>query len=249
MLEFVRRNLYRQNRSSASATKTSLWAFLPSRRGGNFQEETRMKLIRFCTVLALAVLVLGILGAQTVSAQRFAWAVKGASAPATITGIPDTLKVNYFSNANTAGAPDGTVRITNPGSFAGNLCAQIYVFDPYQELSECCACEVTPDGLRTLSVNTDLTSNPLTGVTLQTGQVSIVSGVLPPSGVCSPLYPFAYPTIRAWGTHILNSTSSTTETEYSDRLLGFWNDNLLIDCYALQLDGSGHGTCSCGSGD
>jgi|HubBroStandDraft_6_1064221.scaffolds.fasta_scaffold235488_1 hypothetical protein len=208
-----------------------------------------MKTLRFCSILAIAVLVVGML-ATPASAQKFAWTQKGAAAPATTAiGIPDSLKVNYFSNANTAGAPDGTVRITNPGSFAGDLCAQIYVFDSNQELSECCACEVTPDGLRTLSVNTDLTSNPLTGVTLQTGQVSIVSGVLPPSGVCSPLYPFAYPTIRAWGTHIQNSTFSITETEYSDRLLGFWNDNLLIDCYALQLDGSGHGTCSCGSGD
>jgi hypothetical protein len=208
-----------------------------------------MKLIRFCTVLALAVLVLGILGAQTVSAQRFAWAVKGASAPATITGIPDTLKVNYFSNANTAGAPDGTVRITNPGSPAGNLCAQIYVFDAYQELSECCACLVTPDGLRTLSVNTDLTSNPLTGVVLQNGQVSIVSGITLPNGSCNPLENFVDPTIRAWGTHIQNSSFAITENEYSDRLLGPWNDNLLIDCYAAILDGSGHGTCSCGTGD
>ncbi|HKH98048.1 MAG TPA: hypothetical protein VJ999_02985 [Candidatus Sulfotelmatobacter sp.] len=207
-----------------------------------------MKPFRLCLILALAVLVA--LG-TTASAQSFAWTMKGSKTPVPSTGVgyTDLLKVNYFSNANTAGAPDGTVRVTNPGSGAGDLCAQIYVFDQYQEMSECCACLVTPDGLRTLSVNSDLTSNPLTGVTLQTGSVSIVSGIVPPSGVCSPLNYFVYPTIRAWGTHIQNSTFAETETEYSDRAIGPWNDNLLFECYAIALDGSGHGVCSCGSGD
>jgi hypothetical protein len=202
--------------------------------------------LRLCLFLAIAILAVGV---TTASAQSKAWTLKGSKTPETTIGATDLLKVNYFSNANTAGAPDGTVRITNPGSFAGNLCAQIYVFDPYQELSECCACLVTPDGLRTLSVNTDLTSNPLTGVTLQSGQVSIVAGVTLPGNTCSPLNNYVYPTIRAWGTHIQNGNFSETETEYSDRALGSYNDNLLFDCYAIQLDGSGHGTCSCGSGD
>jgi len=207
-----------------------------------------MKPFRLCLILALAVLVA--LG-TTASAQSFAWTMRGSKVPvpSTGSGYTDLLKVNYFSNANTAGAPDGTVRITNPGSGAGDLCAQIYVFDPYQELSECCACEVTPDGLRTLSVNTDLTSNPLTGVVLKTGTVSIVSGIVPSNGVCSPLNNYVYPTLRAWGTHIQNSTFAITETEYSDRALGSYNDNLLFECYAIALDGSGHGVCSCGSGD
>src|SRR5579864_8792532 len=85
----------------------------------------------------------------------------------------DTLKVEYFSNANTAGAPDATFRLTNPGTAGGNICASIYVFDSQQEMSECCSCLLTPDGLRTLSVNGDLTSNPLTGVVLNTGLVKV----------------------------------------------------------------------------
>jgi len=98
-------------------------------------------------------------------------------------GQADTLKVDYFANANTSGAPDGTVRIDNPGTAAGNVCASIYVFDPEQELSECCSCLLTPDGLRTLSVNTDLTSNPLTGVVLSTGLIKFVS-TIPVAGAC-----------------------------------------------------------------
>jgi len=61
-------------------------------------------------------------------------------------------RVDYFSNANTGGAPDGTLRLDNDGSAAdANLCADIFVFDTNEELSECCSCLETPDGLRTLA--------------------------------------------------------------------------------------------------
>ena len=126
----------------------------------------------------------------------------------------DTLKVDYFANANTAGAPDGTLRITNPGTNGGNIYAAIYVFDPQQELTECCTCILTPDGLRTLSVNADLTSNPLTGVTLTTGLIKIVSSTGPSA---SKLFPTA--AIRSWTTHIQNSNFSETETASQDATL------------------------------
>ena len=204
-----------------------------------------MKPFRVFAVVALALIVVGTASAQS----NFNWVAKSSAGAQTTVLPPDLQKVNYFSNAHTAGAPDGTVEITNPGSPAGNLCAQIYVFDAFQELSECCACEVTPNGLRTLSVNTDLTSNPATGVTLSRGEVSIVSGIVPPSGVCNPLNYITSPTIRAWGTHIQNGNFAVTETEYSERQLGAYNDNLLLDCFAIAITGSGHGVCSCGSGD
>lgn len=73
------------------------------------------------------------------------------------------------------GISDGTVRITNVGTSGGSLCADIYVFDPYQELAECCSCKITPDGLLTLSVSDNLTANTLTGVPLSSGVVKIVS--------------------------------------------------------------------------
>jgi len=175
------------------------------------------------------------------------------SALASTTPPPaDTLKVDYFANANTAGAPDGTVRITNPGTSGTGLCANIYVFDVYQELSECCSCYVSPDGLRTLSVNTDLTSNPLTGVTLNTGVVKAVSGPALPGNVC-PTYPTSLkptPAIRAWATHIQNSNFAITETASQDATLSSWEvSSLQQQCFAIQLDGSGKGVCSCGTGD
>ena len=163
----------------------------------------------------------------------------------------DTLKVDYFSNANTAGAPDATARVTDPGTYAnGNICASYFVFDPFQELSECCSCLLTPDGLRTLSVNGDLTSNPLTGVTLSTGLIKIVSTV-PVSGTC-PLPTAVHPVaaIRSWVTHIQNSNFAVTETGSVDATLSAGEiTRLAKQCYAVALVGSGKGICSCGSGD
>jgi hypothetical protein len=205
-----------------------------------------MKTFRSRSMFALVVLVAGMLG-TSVSAQNLAWTARGAKTPLVNASASDVQKVNYFDNANTSGAPDGKVRISNPGSPTGNLCAQIYVFDPDQELSECCACLVTPNGLRKLSVNNDLTANPLTGVKLVSGEVTIIAGYTN-NNVCSPLNDIVSPTIRAWGTHV-DDSFLITETEYSERSLGLWNDNLLVDCNAISLDGSGHGTCSCGTGD
>jgi hypothetical protein len=166
------------------------------------------------------------------------------------TPAPDTLKVDYFANANTAGAPDGTLRVTNPGTAGGSLCAAIYVFDSSQELSECCSCYVSPDGLRTLSVNTDLTSNPLTGVILNTGAIKIVS--TPTKGGICPLPLSLTPTagIRAWETHIQNSNFVITETASQDATLSSAEvSRLQGECYAIQLDGSKSGVCTCGVGD
>jgi len=178
-------------------------------------------------------------------------ALSAGYAAAVTTPGPDTLKVDYFANANTAGAPDGTYRITNPGTAGGSLCAAIFVFDPNQELSECCSCLVSPDGLRTLSVNTDLTGNPLTGVVLSTGAVKIVP--IPTRGGVCPTYPVSLaPTasIRSWGTHIQNSNFTITETASQDATLSAAEVSRLDgQCYAIQLDGSGKGLCTCGTGD
>lgn len=152
----------------------------------------------------------------------------------------DTLKVDYFSNANTAGAPDGTVRLTNPGTSGGNIFAAIYVFDSNQELSECCECLLTPDGLTVLSVNSDLTSNPLTGVVLGTGLIKVVSTTGSNAAKLAPT-----PAVRSWGTHIQNSNFAVTETASQDATLSSTEVSRLDqECSAVELDGSGHGICA-----
>jgi hypothetical protein len=176
--------------------------------------------------------------------------ILGASYAAAQNPPSDTLKVDYFINANTGGAPDGTLHLSNPGTTGNNACARLYVFNSNEEISECCSCLLTPNGLRTLSVNDDLTSNPANGVLLTTGTVSIVSSTTV-NGQC-PLFSSTTPVsgaVRAWATHIdglviggatssQDATLSTTELQQLVRL-----------CDAIIAIDSGQGICTCGSGD
>jgi hypothetical protein len=188
-----------------------------------------------CKTLSVALVIAGLItvGAGIASAQ-------------------DVYKVNYFSN-NAAPAPDATVRIDNPGLTYGNLCAMIYVFDADQQLTECCGCVETHNGLRTLSVRSNLTSNPLTGVVSRNGVVKIVSAAVnnSPCDPTSNVSPKA--NLRAWVTHIQNAVGTAwpiTETESSDSTLGATElANLQAQCAFVNILGSGQGICSCGTGD
>jgi len=190
------------------------------------------QLCRILPVLAIAVLVLS-LGSSVALAQ-------------------DVFKVNYFSN-NAGTAPDATVRIDNPGLTYGNLCAMVYVFDADQQLSECCGCVETHNGLRTLSVRNNLTSNPLTGVRSTNGVIKVVSAAVndSPCDPTSNVSPKA--NLRVWVTHIQNPVGTAypiTETESSDSTLGATElANLQAQCAFVNILGSGHGICSCGTGD
>ncbi len=173
----------------------------------------------------------------------------------------DVYTVDYFSNANTLG-PDATVRVLNPGTTTvtgtgpdsgGNgadLCALIYVFDPSQHLSECCGCFVSANALLTLSVNTQLTNNPLLGTLLHTGVIKIVSSVNVNPCDATKITPTE--TLRAWATHIqkvgtgATATFPETEGESQAATLGQGEAaDLAEDCTVLEELGSGGGVCNC----
>lgn len=161
----------------------------------------------------------------------------------------DVYKVDYFDNANTTGAPDGRVRFTNPGTTKGNICASIFVFNSDQEMMECCSCLLVTNGLRKLSVNNDLTSNPLNGLTLTAGSIEIVSSA-PVSGACpAPTKMKALPAVRAWATHIQDDSFTVTETASQDATLSVAElGSLEAGCHAIEVGTSG-GNCTCGTGD
>jgi hypothetical protein len=199
-----------------------------------------------------------------------------ASAQSPIVPTQDFFKINYFANNGVSGAPDATVRIDNPGSpftvnvgggegvgGAVNLCAMIYVFDNDQALSECCGCLVTPDGLRTLSVTHDITSNPLTGTVSNNGVIVVLS-TLPNGEPCDPTGALGptnlstadftlVPTVRAWATHIQNRVGGSypmTETAFSDGTASPAELELVTEeCFFTVRLGSGQGVCGCGTGD
>jgi len=174
--------------------------------------------------------------------------------------------VTYYSNANTSGVPDATLRIVNDGDLTstGTLWAAIYVFDDSQEMRSCCACIIGSDGLLSESVNKELTANEFTGRGEMTrGVIKVVS-----SQTAVPTFPVVFPGLRAWATHVQATTTTfpsgpgaaanavekgpwfVTEDPLADSNLGTTElSNLGTLCsYGLTI-GSGYGLCPCTEGD
>jgi len=187
--------------------------------------------------------------------------------------VTDVYQVNYFANRNNPTGFDQKVNITNPGvqgsplsSNEGALCANLYVFAADQQMSECCSCPITADGLLTLSLNDNLTANPLTSVSPDSGVVKLVSSAV--AGTCDPTaiggaLPVLSgstlglgsgsgaiePDLRAWGTHLAQTTAGTlftTETGFREAPLSEDEGVFLpYTCRFVQYLGSGKGVCSC----
>jgi len=160
-----------------------------------------------------------------------------------------TYFVTYYSN-NVSGAPDGTVRFINDGDTGWPLYADIYVFDDSQELQACGACEITPDGLLSEDVKTQLTNNPVTGRIPTRGVIKVVS-----DSVGNPTWFTPTAGLRGWATHIQRATATsgayaTTETPVADSNLTTGESSLLENlCYYAGLLGSGQGTITCSTED
>jgi len=197
-------------------------------------------------------------------------------------GAPETnYYIGYYGNANTAGFPDAQLNIVNPGSTGGytktdfkapigDLCANIYVFTSDQEMVECCSCFVSPNGMIQLSLNLNLTANPLANPAIVplpvAGALKVVSsspfandtctesltggeGTFTLDGAATSYVPLG--SLRGAITHVRQTTSTlftTTETSMHQADLGDGSElsKLQSQCYFLQNTGSGHGRCTCG---
>ncbi len=162
----------------------------------------------------------------------------------------DSMKVDYFLDYGDY----ATLELTNTGYSGGNICADIYVYDPTEEQTECCSCLLTPNDLRTINIYTNLNSNPLIGTSEVSGTIRIVSAEPTKSNQCPLPYTQVTPestTLRAWVTHIQTSYDDVlTETASQDATLSSAELSALENgCFAINLDGSGSGVCTCGSGD
>ncbi|MGA7513555.1 MAG: hypothetical protein WBW46_11720 [Candidatus Sulfotelmatobacter sp.] len=182
-----------------------------------------------------------------------------ASGNAMAQGDNSVYFVTYYSNARTAGAPSAVLRLINDGDKSttstegvpnGNLWASIYMFDDSQEFQECCSCEVTPDGLTSEWINTELLGNSLTGKSNTRGVIKVVSSSTNPG---DPTNNTLAPGLRGWATHIQNTkvgdgpqTYAVTETALADSNLSS-TENLDLEelcSFSITL-GSGKGVCSC----
>lgn len=168
-----------------------------------------------------------------------------AGPPATVTGdraftlfaqIQDAFQIKYF-NINYG---SGNIIVSNAGSMSsgnnpaddssGTICANVYSFDPNEEMQTCCACPVTPNGLSSLNVNEDIIAqnlivNPSTAITVKV-LFTLKSGQNG-GGICDPTQPTSANLASgglAWGTNLRNVTfqgsppstvNAVTETRFT----------------------------------
>jgi trimeric autotransporter adhesin len=174
------------------------------------------------------------------------------TATAAITVVP-VVDLTYFANANTPGVASAVVNVSNPGSTGGSLCAMFYVFDASEEMNSCCGCSVSPDDLRTLLVDSNLTGNPLAGAALTRGVIEIVPADITSNPTCNPTSITPLGELATWSTHTQNVSPGSyapTESAFYPALLGKVNlANLQTTCSFVQSLGSGGGVCSCGTGE
>jgi hypothetical protein len=65
-------------------------------------------------------------------------------------------------NITNSGAIGAGLGFGTSAAVTGAICANVYVYDPSEEVVACCSCPVTPNGLVSLSAQKDLIVNPLT---------------------------------------------------------------------------------------
>jgi len=160
----------------------------------------------------------------------------------------DALQVSYAANLSVG---DSFVDLTNTGADAVDSCANIYVFDPAEEMISCCACPLTPNGLRSFNVNTDLVSNLLTPGKPDSVSIVVTGSVTIPCDAAAAVN--YYSGLRLWSTTIHKAPSGAyqdTETKFqivppSASQLA----ELTATCGFIQADGSAFGICkSCRTG-
>ena len=113
-------------------------------------------------------------------------------------------QIGYAANLNIG---DSEINISNDGFRAGfynnnttglgagNICANVYTFDPSEEMISCCSCLVTPNALVSLSAKNDLINNVLTPA-IPTSIVIKLTATVPGTvtggayTVCNPTIPY-----------------------------------------------------------
>jgi hypothetical protein len=110
-------------------------------------------------------------------------AAPGAAASATLF-LGNPFLFSYAANLNVGesfidivntGASGAPLLGPGFGAAAGNICANVYAFDPGEELIACCSCLITPGQTVNLGVNRDLTVKTLTGVVPTSVTVAVLS--------------------------------------------------------------------------
>jgi YVTN family beta-propeller protein len=192
-------------------------------------------------------------------------------APSATLFIGDPFLVSYKANLNIG---ESYIDITNTGvngapllgpglgAPSGNICVNVYAFDPNEELVSCCSCLITPDQTVNLGANRDLTAKTLTGAVPTSLTVKLLATLAGAGGSGTSCSNSAATVTSAtlangaaaWGTTLHATPTSgsyaTTETPFIGSTLSAGElTSIGGRCAAIIGNASGFGICtSCQSG-
>jgi hypothetical protein len=191
----------------------------------------------------------------------------------------DAFQIGYAANLNigesvlnmsNSGWQGGFINAVPPT--VGNICANVYIFDPQEEEISCCSCLITPNGLNSIPLST-LTLNTLTPAIPTSIIVKLLasqpgtniagafmtcnaSGVaLPTTLVTNPTASAPYAAgqtgylaggLIAWGTTIEPQVAgyNVVSVDYKKEMLSASELSALVTtCGFVQTEGSGFGVC------
>ena len=166
---------------------------------------------------------------------------------------------------------DPKINLINPGSNgaslngpgfgtpSGNICANIYAFSPDEQLISCCSCLITPNGLASLSVTTDLLGNTLRGIRPNSVVVKLIATIAGTGGTgtsCTnsaalagtPAFKITNTGLVAWGVGIhvapVTGTFAITEVPFGTATLSkAERDSVTNRCANIIGNGSTFGIC------
>ncbi len=163
------------------------------------------------------------------------------------------FQINYATNL---AAGDSFVTVTNSGASStvalptqnGNICVNVYTYDPAEELISCCTCPVTPNGLAFLSVKKDLIGNTLTPGIPTSVVVKLVANSASSCNAASVNSASLARGLIAWGTTLAQASNGVFTPERTPFLPATLSPAELTRmtalCGFIQVNGSGHGICA-----
>ena len=190
----------------------------------------------------------------------FAALLLSTAAYAQYVQLDGPFQVNYATNLASG---DSYVTLSNSGANAtvalplqnGNICVNVYTYDPAEELIACCTCPVTPNALAFLSVKRDLISNTLTPGIPSSVVIKLISSA---ATTCNAATVgtggnLIVPGMLAWGTTLAQTTAgffTPERTPFTPATLSPAELKRMTSlCGFIQANGSGYGICgSCRPG-
>src|SRR5579872_5036518 len=162
-----------------------------------------------------------------------------------------------FINIMNTGANGAPFYGPGLGGAVGNICVNVFAFDPNEEMISCCSCLVTADQVRNLGVHRDITSNTATGVVPTSVTIKLLATLAGVGGTGTSCTNAAagvntatiVPGMTAWGTTLhstpVSGTFATTETRFTPATLSQGElTHLSNTCSNIIGNLSGFGICA-----